>query len=158
PPQGEAVRGWSPATFRGDERKLANVETVCALGLDGDHTELTVDQAAATFASYLGLIHTTKRHTPSEPRFRLVILLSRSVTVAEYSQLVAWVEGECGIKFDDAAKDASRFWYAPVWRDGYDVRLLGGAPLDVDVVLAEAPNPGRTPARLPAQTTSTITS
>lgn len=142
-------RGWSPVAFAGDRRIKEAVESVYALVLDyeapADQLPTTPEDGAALWGQWSGWIYTTWSHTPERPRFRLVVLLSRPVTGAEYPLLWRWAATRCevaGHHIDEACRDASRLWYLPAVRPGHlhEYRLFplqGATDLDVDAALAE---------------------
>lgn len=142
-------RGWSPVAFAGDRRLKEAVESVYALVLDyeapADQLPTTPEDGAALWGQWSGWVYTTWSHTPERPRFRLVVLLSRPVTAAEYPLLWRWAATRCevaGHYIDEACRDASRLWYLPAVRPGHlhEYRLFplhGATNLDVDAALAE---------------------
>lgn len=144
-----ASRGWSPATFRQDRREKAGVESVCALALDyeaqPDQPATSVEEAAALWGHHAGWIYTTWSHRPDQPRFRVVVPLSRAVSAAEYGLIWRWAATRClevGHAIDEACRDASRLWFLPAVRPGCagDYRLVplqGGRWLDADAVIEE---------------------
>jgi hypothetical protein len=163
----ESLPGWSPVEYRGNYRTLPNVMRVHALGFDHDRGDLTIAQAAALWADCMGAIHTTWSHTSEAPRLRVILLLSRAVSVDEHTILWRWGRARCaaaGYEIDEGACDASRYWYVPGKRPGgtYELRSLTGVPLDVEKILASVggsaaaprhPLPGvhHHPSRAPAQ-------
>ena len=143
-------RGWSPATFAGDRRAKAGVEVICALVLDyeahDDQAAATLEDALALWGRWYGWIHTSYSHTPENPRFRVVVPLSRGASPEEWPSVWRWAATRCvevGHAIDEACRDASRLWFLPAVRPGcaaeYRLVPLGGAEgwLDVDAVLAE---------------------
>lgn len=135
--------GWSPATFRGDCRALENVESVAALCLDFDGGA-TVEAVVELFAGRFGVLTSTRRHSASTPRFRLVMPLKREATAREHTvvfRAAAEKLTRAGLAFDAGCRDASRFWFmggrldprAPVV-----ARWIAGLPIDVDALLAWA--------------------
>jgi hypothetical protein len=136
--RGDAHPGWSAATFRENRRGLENVEQVFALCLDFDHG-VTIDEALARMAQLElgGFLHTTRKHTPTAPRFRIVIPLSRPVSPFEYGILWRNVAPDFG-SVDEAPKDPSRFWFLPGTENpsAFVARRVVGAFLGVDQVLA----------------------
>lgn len=147
--------GLSLATFAGDRRALANVETVGALGLDFDEA-LDWDVLVARFAGCASFVHTTWSSTEEEPRARAFLLLSRPVTGDEYRRCYTQIAKHCedgGLVLDRAASDPSRLWYLPAVRpDGVFRFAVGhGAPIGVDGVLAAAPPPVPPPPPLPTR-------
>jgi hypothetical protein len=141
-----ALPGWSPATFHGDIRALANVELVHAVGLDIDSSFASFDESAELWRPYAAHLHTTHSSTDSEPRFRVVILPTRPMTAAEYARVRRW----CARRSDHAsqltdtrAADPSRLWFVPGCPaervTQYRSSTSWGAPLDVDAVLRFEP-------------------
>jgi len=125
----ETARGWAPVVFRGDVRAAANVERVSVLVLDYDGGEISLDRAAEIWGAYRGLIHTTWSHSAERPKYRIVLLLSRPVSVVEHGRLWRWADGHArahGMILDAAARDAARFWYAFCARPGFEARPLEG--------------------------------
>lgn len=63
---------------------------------------------------FLCLWHTTHRHTPEAPRYRLVIPLAREVSRDEYPAIGHMVAGDIGIDmFDDTTYEAHRLMHWP---------------------------------------------
>jgi hypothetical protein len=152
--------GWSAARFEPCERAAENVREVFALCLDYDNKAkngamvsppVTIASAAELWGKHLGLIHTSRSHTPDWPRFRVVLPLSRPVSKFEYAALWLRVKDHAGA-VDDAPKDPSRFWFLPGVREGgtFDAHRLTGDPLDVDHWLAR-PEPQAKAATRPRQ-------
>jgi len=139
--KGDQHPGWSPAVFEDNKRGRDNVRHVFALVLDVDGT-WTLDGAQEAFGEFYGLIHTSKRHTASKHRFRVVLPLSRPVSAEEYDALWRRMNAHWPGRLDPQAKDASRFWYTPgVLDDGlFETRRLSGHPIDADEWL-ERPEP-----------------
>jgi replicative DNA helicase len=128
--------GWSAAVFDPPQRGLENVRRVTAVVLDYDKGE-SLDDAERIWGEYYGLIHTTRKHAPESPRFRVVLPLSRDVSAFEYAAIWRRIDARAGGKLDPAPKDPSRFWYTPGVRDGghFEARRLTGAFMDPDDVL-----------------------
>jgi hypothetical protein len=155
PYRGDYQPGWSPAAFVGDARALAAVESVSAVCLDYDAGG-DADALVSRWGAFAGVLHSTRKHTPEAPRYRLVLPLARSVTPAEFAALWPRVAAEAGSEVDEAPKDPSRFWYVPgsatgaalVWRE------LTGAPLDPDEWLRRPAPPVRVATPAPQSLTS----
>lgn len=138
-----ALEGWSPASFRGNRRAKANVEAVSCIVLDDDASGLSTDALAELWSGSGALVHTSFSHTPETPKHRITVPCSRDMSTEEHA--VVWRElvtyaAKRGQVLDEATKDPSRLWFVPAHQPDapYDVRELGGAPLDVDAVLAGA--------------------
>lgn len=139
--------GLSIATFAGDRRGLANVERVYAVGLDLDRN-VDWDVLLERFDAVDSFLHTTWSSTPTEPRARVFIRLSRPVTGDEYRRVYAACVGVAevgGLVVDRAASDPSRFWFLPSTPPGGDFRFsVGrGSPVNVEGALAATEPPPR---------------
>lgn len=150
PAHGEHHPGWSPATFADDSRARGTVvESVEALGLDVDEHVESIEQALRPWRTLAGVWHTTRRSTPEAPRLRVVLWLSRPVTVAEHARLVAWAETEAqdagGYPLCSAVRNPTRFWFCPC--DSSETGELTGDVLDVDAVLSIVPEQPAEPER-----------
>lgn len=145
--------GWSPARLDPVERAAANVRAVSALCLDYDAGS-TLDAAAGRWGGLAGLLHTTRKHTPDAPRFRVVLPLSRTVSAFEFAALWRRVNATVGGVIDQAPKDASRFWYLPGCPPDAEfiARELRGGWLDVDAWLAKGEPATAAPAHVPTNT------
>ena len=109
-------------------------------------TRASVDAAWQTWAQHDAAIYSTMKHTPAEPRIRLLLRLSRPVANAsgdEYPRLYAAVAGMLGIDFDPSTKDRARFFFGPQHRPGLEADCwrfrFKGVALAVDEILATAP-------------------
>jgi AAA domain len=141
-PNIDTIEGWSPVRFAGNRRAKANVEAVSAIVLDDDKTGLPLEQVAALWSAFAGVIHTSRRHSPEAPRYRIVLRCTRDMTVAEHDRVWRHVRDRavsCGQTLDESTKDASRLWFVPAHLAGapYAWRELPGAAIDVDAILAQ---------------------
>lgn len=146
PFMGCAHPGWSPAEFDPCKRGLENVQRIFALCLDYDGGT-TIDEARERWAGTFGFIHTSRSHTHDEPRFRVILPLSRAVSPFEFGLLWKRLAEKAG-DIDQAPKDPSRFWYVPGAKDGhpFEAHRLEGAPLHVERWLTQPEEPRRAPA------------
>lgn len=141
----DCAGAWSPARYRGNVRRKAAIEAVHALVLDIDEAG-DVDRVAGLLGGWRAVVHETFTSTAAAPRCRAVLFFAAPVSAADCEAVGAVVRAHLerhGLTFDPSAKDASRLCYWPVRRsgDGYRVRVLDGAPLDVAAVLAAQPPP-----------------
>lgn len=116
-----SVAGISIATFRDDRRALDRVERVGAIGLDFDADGLDFSRLVETLSSVASFVHTTWSSTPEHRRARAFILLSRTVTPAEYQHLHGIAAGrmlDAGHAIDTKVGDPSRLWFLPSHRPG----------------------------------------
>ena len=131
--------GWSPATFEPCRRVQANVTEIFAACLDYDGEE-SLQEVAAVWGSAFGLLYTTRRHTPQNPRLRVILPWSRPVSVAQHAKLWLKLQSHVGGKLDSHTKDPGRFWYEPGAEDVrlFEARFLEGAVLNPDEWLLHA--------------------
>lgn len=142
---GDDHPGWSPAEFSPCRRARENVQRVFAICLDYDGGE-SIDATTGLWAGAMGLLHTTRKHLPDAPRFRVILPWSRPVSPFEHEALWLRIAHHVGGKLDPAPKDPSRFWFTPGARDPefFQAIPLLGQPLDPDEWLAKpAPAPER---------------
>lgn len=131
--------GWSAAAVEPCVRNAANVVGLSALVLDYD-SGTTLDEAAALWGEHFGFIHTSRKHKPDAPRFRVILPLTRVVTPDDYAVIWRWaqrVATGANQRIDPATKDPARFWYLPGIASGgvYETRRLGGEPVDPDPIV-----------------------
>lgn len=157
-PKGELPM-WSLADYRDGRRGTANVLSVAALGFDVDEPPIP-DAAAlrAALAPYRAHAHTSSSSTTTAPRWRVVVALSRPVTAAEYPIVWRAVEASFPFRVGQQAKDPQRCWFSP--RRGVDGSFVAftatGEPVDVDAVLAAAPDRGEAQGRILSTYASTF--
>ena len=127
--------------FKDEVRKKINLEGRDLITLDMDFApkryrkKLEEDLKGITY-----FIYTTHKHTPEAPRLRLIIPLSRTITIDEYEPIARKMANKIGMKyFDDTTYQASRAMYWPsTSKDGEFISDAGdGKWLDVDKVLEE---------------------
>lgn len=131
----KSQRGWSPATFKGDHRKLENVERVSVLVLDVDVPDLPeMPENLSWFA-----------HKTFSGNWRLVVELDRPYRAEEHARLRKAAMAD--FKIDETlgpskAADASRFYFGPTARslEAFETRRGTGGTLDVDAYLATMPS------------------
>lgn len=137
--------GWSPAELDPCRRAAANVRRVFAACLDYDGGD-AIDPVLELWRGTFGLLHTTRKHLPDAPRFRVILPWSRPVSPFEHAALWPRIARHAGDKIDRATKDGSRFWFTPGARDPefFQAIRLEGQPLDPDEWLAKpVPAPER---------------
>jgi len=138
----EAAGGWSPtrywaaATTRGND----GVAGVCALVYDLDHHEPPRER----LAPWCWIGHTTYRHTPEDPRWRIVLPLAVEASASDFPKL--WQRGQAALapQADRQCKDVSRMYYLPSCPHNAcpEVEWHGGRLLEVGMLPA-LPEPTR---------------
>jgi len=133
------VGGFVMGKLKGGRRKKDCVEFRSALTLDMDHAVPDIPEQVEMFFDFRCLIYSTHKHTPENPRLRLIIPLTRNVSPDEYVAVARKVAEDIGIEmFDDTTYEPSRLMYWPsTSADGeFLFRDIEGEPLDPDDVLS----------------------
>ena len=108
--------------------------------LDADFAEPTLWEDFCLKFRTAGAVYSTHKHTPSNPRLRLVVPLSRNVTTEEYQAIARMVAYEINIEqFDDTSYQPQRLMYWPSASvDGeYVFKYNDGPMLNADEILAK---------------------
>ena len=133
------VGGFVGGRLKGGRRKKDCVEYRTIITLDIDHAVPGVIEQIEMLYNYRCFIYSTHKHTPENPRLRLVIILSRPVSPDEYVAVARKVAEDIGIEmFDDTTYEPSRLMYWPsTSADGeFLFRDIEGEPLNPDDVLS----------------------
>lgn len=158
----KALPLWAPAVFAENHRSRERVVLVHALGFDDDESGASWDEAAAVWARFAGVVHTSWSDSPEKPSRRAVLALSRSITGDEYDRVWSAIAADLAASgyAVGTSRDPSRQWYRPALRpDGaYRFARLSGEVLDVDAILAAAPPPAPQAPPAPARTVAARTS
>jgi predicted P-loop ATPase len=132
------VGGFVGGHLKDGRRKKGNVLSRSMLTLDMDYGTSTIWEEISTFFPYQCCIYSTHKHTPENPRLRLIIPLFRDVGEEEYAAVSRMVAKEIGIDlFDDTTYEPERLMYWPsTSRNGIFVyEEKDGSLLDPDVFL-----------------------
>lgn len=109
--QGGFVGGW----LKEGIRKNGNVIGRCVGALDADNIPNGVSFPALARSALAGVewfLYSTHKHTPTAPRFRLVILFDREVSEEEYPAVMRQIAHDIGMDFfDDTTYQANRMMY-----------------------------------------------
>ena len=140
---------WSPVSFVGNRRALANVKSVSMFVYDVDEPQGDVSAFAgrvdAAFAGARTLVHSSFSSEVGAWKMRVIVPLARCITREEHD--LAWHVGDWllhakGIEVDGACKDASRGYFVPADppNSSYRWRLSMGAdePCSVDAYIRRA--------------------
>lgn len=132
------VGGFVGGHLKDGRRKKGNVLSRSMLTLDMDYGTSTIWEEISTFFPYQCCIYSTHKHTPENPRLRLIIPLFRDVGEEEYAAVSRMVAKEIGIDlFDDTTYEPERLMYWPsTSRNGLFVyEEKDGSLLDPDIFL-----------------------
>lgn len=133
------VGGFVGGLLEGGRRKRDNLRMRQLLALDADFVRDDLWEAWELFAGYAACLYSTHSSTKDEPRYRLLVPLSRAVEPDEYEaigrRVAAWLDIEA---FDDTTYEPSRLMYWPSCPadSEYTFREMDGKWLDPDEVLS----------------------
>ncbi len=128
----------------GTTRATRNVVRVHAGVFDLDHGVIDDVKGSMRLLKAEGIeavLSSTHSHTPSTPRLRLTLSLSRPAMASEWPALWGAINARFELHADEQAKDPARLYYDPTVPEGVKplIWVNAGVPLDVDAVLASAP-------------------
>jgi hypothetical protein len=134
---------WSPGTFMGDKRLLANVESVSMIVLDIDSLHVGTEEFLARLNKSLPIgwwVHTSFSSQPGALRFRAFARYERPVSVDEHRRcmvIASLTLERAGVPIDGACKDASRGYFVPARAIGkpYECRIVRGDAFPVQCAL-----------------------
>jgi len=134
------VGGFVGGQLKEGRRKNGNVLCRSMLTLDMDHAPSGNWNDIISNLPYRTFIYSTHKHTPEEPRLRLIMPLAREVTEDEYPAVARMVANDIGMEyFDDTTYEPSRLMYWPsTSSDGeFIAKSINGPLLDPDQFLAK---------------------
>jgi predicted P-loop ATPase len=106
--------GYFPGKLNSNRKKNSSVEYKSMVALDADFAD---DEILAKIRNYdfVYALHTTFKHKPEKPRYRIVIPLARDYSASDCAKLTRALMQEFGIeKFDTGSADESRMMFWPV--------------------------------------------
>lgn len=134
------IGGFVAGELREGRRKNGMVNFRSAVTLDMDYAlEDSWDSIEMLFP-YRCLVYSTHKHTPENPRLRIIIPLSRNITEDEYPAVARMIAKEIGIDlFDDTTYEACRLMYWPSTSSNgeFFFREKDGEILNPDVYLGK---------------------
>ncbi|WP_026664860.1 virulence-associated E family protein [Butyrivibrio sp. FC2001] len=133
------VGGFVAGHLKNGRRKNGCVEARSMLTLDLDHAVKDIWDEVTMFFDFKCLMYSTHKHTPDEPRVRLIIPLSREVSADEYTPISRMIASDIGMDMvDDTCYEPARLMYWPsTSADGdFLFESQNGPLLNPDMVLA----------------------
>lgn len=134
------IGGFVGGAIAGGNRKASAMISRSLVTLDIDYgTADTMEMLSEMLSGQAWCVYSTHSSTPDNPRYRLILPLSREVTPDEYIPIARRLASDVGIDiFDDSTYEPSRLMYWPsIPRDAEYVSATGeGDPVDADKVLA----------------------
>lgn len=134
------VGGYVGGHISGGRRKADNITNRQLITLDVDHApDLDFWENYKLIHGNAGLIYSTHSHSPSKPRYRLIIPASRPMFVDEFEAVSRMIANDLDINlFDDTTFEASRLMFWPSSsKDGeYVFEYNDGSWVDPDEILS----------------------
>lgn len=133
------IGGFVGGSLKGGRRKADAVAWRQVITLDADYAKGDLFASVEMMLGCACVMYSTHAHSPSAPRLRLVIVLSRPITPDEYPAVARRIAADLGIDFfDDTTYEPHRLMYWPsTAADGeYVFKHLDAPWLDPDEVLA----------------------
>ena len=131
--------GFVAGHLKGGRRTKNTVLCRSALALDMDYGTPEVWDEVIAKQPYSCCSYSTHKHTPENPRLRIVIPLSRDVSEAEYPAVARMTAKDIGIdQFDDSTYEAHRlmYWPSTSMNGEFFYREKDGCELDPDLLLS----------------------
>lgn len=134
------VGGFVGGHLRNGRRKNGTVLCRSMLTLDMDYGKPGIWDEIDMLQDFKCCVYSTHKHTPEQPRLRMIVPLSREITEEEYPAVARMVANEIGIDlFDDTTYEACRLMYWPSTSVNGDFfyRVKDGNELDPDAYLSK---------------------
>ena len=134
------VGGFVGGHLRNGRRKNGTVLCRSMLTLDMDYGKPGIWDEIDMLQDFKCCVYSTHKHTPENPRLRMIVPLSREITEEEYPAVARMVAKEIGIDlFDDTTYEACRLMYWPSTSVNGDFfyRVKDGNELDPDAYLSK---------------------
>lgn len=134
------VGGFVGGHLREGRRKNGMVLCRSMLSLDMDYGKPGIWDEIIMLHDFKCCVYSTHKHTPENPRLRMIIPLSREITEEEYPAVARMVAKEIGIDlFDDTTYEACRLMYWPSTsvNGEFFYQTKDGDDLDPDVYLSK---------------------
>ena len=130
--------GFVGGQLKEGRRKRENVASRSLLTMDMDQASPDFLDTYSMLSPYSTYIYSTHSHTPSAPRLRLIIPLTRDISPDEYQAIGRYFAAEWGIdQFDECSYRPHQLMYWPTTPSNgeYVFREVEGEWLDPDVFL-----------------------
>ena len=134
--------GFVGGKLKGTKRGVSEVLFRSMLTLDLDKAKVGFIDKFTAESKYLSCLYTTHSHTKEEPRCRVIVPLSRDVTLDEYNAIARLFASKFGIEQFDACsfRIAQLMFYPTTPKDGeFIFKKVEGEVLNPDEFLADYP-------------------
>ncbi len=132
------VGGYVGGYLKNGRRKPENIVNRQLLTLDIDFAHLNLWEDFCLSFDNAAVLHSTHSHSQENPRYRLIMPLSRKITVDEYAAVARQIAGAIGIDFfDNTTFEVNRlmFWPSSSKNVPYYSEFQDGDWLDADEIL-----------------------
>lgn len=132
----------APFATDGTSRKADAVTEIGEwIAIDLDAEGWTLQRINASLKGMTRIIHTTTKSTPSHQRWRFIVRLDRSYSVAEFQRVWQFFNIMFDRELDASTKNANRISYVPALWWGADnvFEVYSAGVVSVDWVLAQIP-------------------
>ena len=144
--------GFVAGVLKDGRRKIGNVVSRSMITLDADHLRKEFLDGFEQMVPYEAVLYSTHSSTPSEPRARILLPLTRNITSEEYNAVSRYLAEQFGMdQFDECSFRPNQMMYWPSTpKDccSYIFKEANGAWLDPDQVLSVHPE-WMDPTKLP---------
>ncbi|WP_092563125.1 VapE domain-containing protein [Anaeromicropila populeti] len=137
------VGGFVLGRLKEGRRKKDSILSRTAITLDMDYGTKDIIDQLELFHDIKCVLYSTHKHTPENPRLRLILFLTREVTPHEYGAISRMLASDIGMElFDDSTYEPSRLMYWPsTSADGeFLYKEIEGKVINPDEVLARYQN------------------
>lgn len=137
------VGGYVGGELQGKQRTRTSVKNRYLVCLDIDHADMDFWDMFTMIYDCSAILHSTHSHSEENPRFRLILPLSRPVVANQYEPVARKIAGELDIElFDSTTFQASRlmFWPAKPRGEKYYFEIQHGNFIDPDELLRSYKN------------------
>jgi len=144
-PANKADRDWiSPVVLKEDavQRRVEDIEYLAPfVCLDLDAPGWSLARLRDALQGLRMIVYTTASSTLAHPRWRLIVALDRTYSVAEHRRVWKWFNLALNGEVDTQTKDASRISYFPAQYTGANnqFHVFDGIKMEIDVVLLQMP-------------------
>ncbi len=135
--------GFVGGKLRGTRRLADEIVYRSLITIDLDECPEGYLQTLLSRLKYDSFVYSTHSHTPENPRFRLIVFLTRNITPDEYNAITHYLAHEIGSQHvDPCSFRVHQLMYWPTApKDGeYVATRVPGSPLNPDEFLAAHPN------------------
>lgn len=118
--QKKDVGAYLAGISKGNARKKAEIEAVSAIILDVDDADVNTLEKVRATAKYYILVHSTRKHSPEKPRYRVIVPLAKLIPVVQREAVARKIAQDLGVldECDPASfRDAQVMFFPSICKD-----------------------------------------